>query len=432
MPKKKLTDAFVKSASSLGGKLTEYSDAQEKGLCLRITPSGVKSWTYRYRNLAGKQRRLSLGKVADVSLAQARTAVIQKRGSVATGADPAQEALAMRFVAKQEAEFETVAQLGEWYFKECEMGRHRPNGKPKRASTLKNERYVFESLIEKQFGGQSLKGVSRAQIQAFINLVADNSPSVADKCRAVFHGLCSFALRQDLIEANPCQFVSVTKLESRDRVLLDKELRTLWQYLTPPIDIPGASISVNVAQSILIAMVTLQRRSEITGMRVDEIDRENRMWTIPATRTKNGKVHLVPLSELALDLIDAVLFGRNKPSEYVFPSPVVNNAPIAANAMTRAFGRVRKALELSDVRPHDLRRTGATNLTGEGLGFQRFIVSRVLNHGGDTGGAAVVTGTYDRNEYLSEKRRALDAWAVRLQFIVSDQARSGNVVDLRR
>ena len=86
--------------------------------------------------------------------------------------------------------------------------------------------------------------------------------------------------------------------------------------------------------------------------------------------------------------------------------------------MTRAFGRVRKVLELSDVRPHDLRRTGATRLTGEELAFQRFIVSRVLNHGGDTGGAAVVTGTYDRNEYLSEKRRALDAWASRLLEIV--------------
>jgi integrase len=60
---------------------------------------------------------------------------------------------------------------------------------------------------------------------------------------------------------------------------------------------------------------------------------------------------------------------------------------------------------------HDLRRTGATMMTGEKLGIPRFIVSKILNHTGDTGGAAVTTGVYDRNEYLKEKRDALDLWS---------------------
>ncbi len=73
---------------------------------------------------------------------------------------------------------------------------------------------------------------------------------------------------------------------------------------------------------------------------------------------------------------------------------------------------------MGDIRPHDLRRTGATNLTGEELGFSRFIVSQVLNHSSDTGNGAAVTSVYDRNEYLPEKRRALDAWALQLLQIV--------------
>ena len=77
------------------------------------------------------------------------------------------------------------------------------------------------------------------------------------------------------------------------------------------------------------------------------------------------------------------------------------------------------AVGVADATAHDFRRTGATNLTGERLNFPRFIVSRVLNQISDHGGAAAVTGVYDRNQYLIEKRRALDAWARLLLEIVS-------------
>jgi len=139
----------------------------------------------------------------------------------------------------------------------------------------------------------------------------------------------------------------------------------------------------------------------------------------------------VPLSQLTLQLIQESLSLRSYDSEFVFPSPLgslANDFPIDPKAITRAFGRMRTTLDLNDMRPHDLRRTGATNLTGEHLGFQRFIVSRVLNQMGDTGGAAKVTDTYDRNEYLPEKRRALDAWAIRLLEIVEGREPAGNVV----
>jgi len=64
------------------------------------------------------------------------------------------------------------------------------------------------------------------------------------------------------------------------------------------------------------------------------------------------------------------------------------------------------------------------------LGFPRFTVSKVLNHTSDSGGAAAVTGIYDQNEYLPEKRRALEAWAMLLQGIVSGKRASDNVVGI--
>ena len=90
--------------------------------------------------------------------------------------------------------------------------------------------------------------------------------------------------------------------------------------------------------------------------------------------------------------------------------------------------RLGTAVGVSDATPHDFRRTGATAITGERIGIPRFIVSRVLNQMSDSGGAAAVTGVYDRNEYLSEKRRAIDAWAALLVEVVVNGERRTKVV----
>jgi len=71
------------------------------------------------------------------------------------------------------------------------------------------------------------------------------------------------------------------------------------------------------------------------------------------------------------------------------------------------MSRLCAEIDLTDASPHDLRRTGATNMTGERIGVPRFVVSAVLNHVSEMGG---ITQVYDRNEYLPEKRKALDAW----------------------
>ncbi|MCJ8310300.1 MAG: hypothetical protein HRU27_19630 [Rhizobiaceae bacterium] len=110
-----------------------------------------------------------------------------------------------------------------------------------------------------------------------------------------------------------------------------------------------------------------------------------------------------------MQIIDRSLDLCTKESHFIFPSSKHDDQAINPKAITRAFGRLRDFLEIKDATPHDLHRTGATHMTGEKLGFSRFLVSQVLNHSGDAGGAAAVTATYDRNEYLSEKRGTLNA-----------------------
>ena len=89
------------------------------------------------------------------------------------------------------------------------------------------------------------------------------------------------------------------------------------------------------------------------------------------------------------------------------------------------MNRIVVALGMPSATPHDLRRTGSTIITSERIGLPRFIVSQILAHAGDTGGAAAVTGMhYDLNDYLREKRAALHAWGHLLSTIVNDQSRS--------
>jgi len=428
MPKKRLTEAFVKSAKALTtdkGKVTvtEYADETTQGLALRVTPKGVKSWTYRYR-ANGIQKRLSLGKVDQVPLVDARKTAKAVIGQVASGVDPVMEKKLAKLASVENLGLRTVDQVWSLYDKECEAGRHRPKGKPKRQSTLELERYYYNGTIAPTLGAFELADLQKAHIQKFISGL---NKSAAQRCQSILQSLFTFAQRNEIVDHNPAQFITTTGIVSRDRVLSEHELRALWEAFTPPI---AKGVSLGVAYASRLAMVTLQRRGEVAEMNLQELDLEKRIWTIPASRTKNSRTHLVPLSDLAVELIEQAIECRSHTLDFVFPSPKHIDAPINPRAITRAFGRLRPMLNLKDVRPHDLRRTGATNLTSENLGFSRFIVSQVLNHTSDTGGAAAVTSTYDRNEYLVQKRRALNAWAERLQEIVENKPAQSNVVKL--
>lgn len=431
MPRVNLTDAFCRSAKAINGSLTEYSDMKERGLALRVTPGGVKSWTFRYRNQAGEQKRVSLGRLDDVPLVKARAVAAVERGGVHEGEDPSRKRKAVKTKALIASKLETVQEIGERYFIEAEAGRHRPNARKKRASTLVGERRYFNRHVVPAFGKEHLADLTRARIQAFVNDVADDhSPSAARQARVVLQGIFTFAARQELVATNPCQFVTVPRFEARERVLTDAELRSVWKAFAGVAGIEKLYIGRSVALAVMLAAVTVQRRGEVTGMRRVEINREQRLWTIPGGRTKNHRTHVVPLSDLALRLVDEAI-GSAGQSQFVFPSPRNTEKPIEPAALSHAWRRLLPHAgfgdEVPDIRPHDLRRTGATNMTGERIGIPRFTVSKVLNHTSDTGDSAAVTAVYDRNAYLAEKRRALDAWAALLLEIVEDRQRAANI-----
>lgn len=428
----KLTNDLLKNAAAEKGKRLELRDDQEPGLIFRVTDKGARTWSIRYRNAAGEQRRKQIGPYPSVSLAKAREEARKIKGTVAGGSDVVAVERLTRAEEKRKR-LSTLGGLADAYFDDAALGTHRANAKPKREGTIAEEKRIYEKLVKPEFGAEPLTSISHAAIQAFVTKQTKKAKSNGRHCRNIIRQMMSYAVRLGLIEVNPAHDIAVVMPAAKETVVVDEDLRAFWNACAQPQEVEDLALSRNMGVALRMAAVTLQRGGEVIGMAWSEIDRNARTWLIPAERMKGGKAHLVPLSDLAMRLLEEAPEGKVK-SAYVFPSPrSKDDIPMDRRAFSRAMNRIMKALELDGATPHDLRRTGATNLTSERVGIPRFIVSQVLAHSSDTGGAAAVTGKhYDLNDYLPEKRRALDAWATLLEQIVSGKARPDNVVNMAR
>ncbi len=172
--------------------------------------------------------------------------------------------------------------------------------------------------------------------------------------------------------------------------------------------------------ALKLLLVTGQRRQEIVGARWDETQNSDELWEIPADRMKNGRVHTVPLSSLALDLLSQAR-ELSEGSDWLFPSPI-SDGPLKPQTVTRALRINLAEMGLSGITPHDFRRTCATMMTK--LGISQFVVGRVLSHTDQS----ITARVYDKNDYLPQKHQALDSWAQWLKQIVSGESAADETV----
>ncbi|MDO9076802.1 MAG: site-specific integrase, partial [Brevundimonas sp.] len=168
-----------------------------------------------------------------------------------------------------------------------------------------------------------------------------------------------------------------------------------------------ARLEPEMGLAIQLLMLTLTRRNEVAGARKTEFDRTAKIWTIPSERAKAKHQHVVPLGTDALEVLE-VAWTLDPGSPYLFPSARSPGQHLDPHAITRAFARTCARRKLAVGSPHDVRRSGATALTGR-YGVSRFVVGLVLGHTPNEG--AAVTSVYDRHTYVPEKRAALELWA---------------------
>jgi len=400
----RLTQGVVNSVAA-GPSKVRLADHEVKGLFLRITPAGAKSYVLRY-SIGPKRGEAVIGDARGITLVDARKKALELLAGVALrGADPLVERAAARRAAELRAN-NTIEALLDDYLADGD--------RRKSPRTMVNERYLLRRYVLPRFGSQPLETIRRAEIIAFVQEVgAKSGATAANRAHAMLRQLLSFALQRELIEANPALSLrKIFKEESRDRVLSPAELKSLWGFLEAARAGARNGVSPSVAIALQLCLLTLQRSGEVVGAAIEEFDWEARTWAVPATRMKGRRIHIVPLSDLAADRFRQAFTASG--GRFAFLN-LSKTAPLEQPRLTRAMGRACATLAIPSAGPHDLRRTGRTFLTSERLGVSYETAERVIGH---LVGSAV-SRVYDRNEYLREKRAALEAWAFELTRIVS-------------
>lgn len=207
-------------------------------------------------------------------------------------------------------------------------------------------------------------------------------------------------------------------------------LGMLWRALTEPEPRKGIRadeifVGPQVRVALQLSMLLLQRRTEIVGIDLAELDLDQGVWRISPDRMKSGRPHQVPLPPYSIELIRKAITLSGLPSDRmsgpVFHDPCDTTKPMKSAALMRAMGRLRELIGVDDLAVHDLRRTRSTALTSERLRVSPLIRPKVLGHSSDTGGGAQVSSAhYDVNEYMVDQRSVLKGWEALLLKIVSD------------
>lgn len=379
-----LTDLELRSLKGREDGRYEVFDAKISGFAVRITPSGSKSFVVLYRQ-QGRQRRLTLGRYPVLSLADARRMALDALNGVAHGADPQQTKIDRRnrFGFAQAVES----------FLELHCTRRN------RASTATHAASTLRRHFTARWATRDIREIRRVDVHAVIDqLMRNGRPASANRALAVVRKFFNWCIERSLIESSPCSGIKMpTPKRSRDRVLDDDELAAVW-HAASETDYPYGAI-------VRLLILTAQRRHEVAGMRWSELDLDAATWSIPETRTKNGRPQHIPLSPPAVEMLKGLpQFDK----DHVFPAVGKSD-----NAFS-GFSKCKARLDAStDVRPwtlHDLRRTVATGMAR--LGVAPHVVERILNHvSGSLGGVA---GIYNRFGYLPEMREALERWAAHI------------------
>jgi integrase len=392
-----LTDAVVRSLKAAPGERLVRRDAgrgAERGLEVRVTDKGLKTWSIRYyRPSDGERVRVKLGTFPAMSIEVARKECRAVRVSLDKKQDPSIE----REKRKGADTFKTLAED----YLSIYAAKKRSQGETRRIL----EREWFPVI-----GAMKAGEVERLTITKVLEDIAvkREAPVAANRALAAVRGVYNWAVTSGRLERTP--IVKMKRLgeeEARTRFLNIDEIRALWLAL------PALPISDEVRDIVRLCLITGQRVGEVSGLPKSEVNADAKLWLLPKERAKNGVAHTIPLSDEAMEIIGPRMKGRGR---YVFPGRLSGAEPILASVPNRAIRRNLERIGIPPFTVHDLRRTVNTHMARLKIDAQTR--SRVLNHI-SAKKASVTEGVYNSHAYDLEKRQALEAWAKELITIVN-------------
>jgi integrase len=409
------------------------ADSAIRGFIVRRLDSGAASYAYRYRVKGTNQQRLiSLGIHGAITAEKARELAKKRAGEVADGKDPKGEREESRAEAKlaKVAEANTVDAILD-KFETRYSDKLRSGDQIKRAFTV---------YVRPRIGQKSIYELKRRDIVEMLDAIEDGEggedgdlggPVMADRVLAHVRKAFNWWMVQDDEFKSPIvRGMARTKPgeRKRKRTLTDDEIRDVWAAL----DLVEAPACYPAYVRNLL--LTMTRRNESSDMNVTELDGD--LWTIPAERYKNKQDHVIPMSTLALENLKTAPEPAKGINAYFLFSTATTNRPMGKTAfsgfskakaeLNRHIAKLRKAAgkpAMPRWTLHDLRRTARTLMSRAGVSDDH--AERAMGHV-----IPGVRGTYDRYEYLDEKRKAFDALSGLVALIIDPPA--DNVVRMER
>ena len=396
-----------------------YKLSTGRGFYLLVMPTGGKLWRYDYR-LNGKRKTAALGSFPDVSLKDAAEKQAACRKLIEQGIDPVAEKSRGKREAEQAAKpsaptFRAVAQ--EWLkIKKDEWA----------ASNLKKKEWLL-SLLYKGMGDKSVSEIAPADILAVLRLVeADGHNVTARKLAETAGQVCRYARTCGYALFNPADGLKeiLRPVQTTHHASLTNPAEV--GFLLRCIDEYQGGLSMIYALKILPYLAL--RSTELRGARWEEIDLDNALWVVPASRKDRAKdgggmktrvAHEVPLPRQVVELF-RTLKKYQEPGPLCFPGRQSATQPISDMGLLNALRRMGFAKGQMTV--HGFRGTFSTLLNERKLewGFDGDIIEAQLAHKeGDK-----VRVAYNHASYLEQRRALLQRWADYLDELRDSAGRS--------
>lgn len=386
-------------------------DSETRGFGCKITPAGKRVYILQYR-MGGRgaaTKRYTIGQHGPWTPDAAEKEAKRLLMLVAQGKDPADDKRERQRLAT-DLTFNAVADR----FEELEV----PKRWPKSGDFVKA---TLRLHLRPKFGKRSLPSLTGREILAHLDDL-DGGPALRRNTYAVVLRLMRWAKGRGDIDSNPLDGIEAPKpVASRDRVLSDAELKLVW--------IASEELGGVFCALVRLLLLTGQRRDEVAGLDWRELDRERKEWLLPASRAKNGREHLIPLSAPVTALLDGLAGGETWPRKGFILTTDAGKTRVSgfSKAKRKLDGEIADLIE-DDAPPvalwrfHDLRRSFATGLQRLRIPGDWIEAAQNRRKGG-------VAGVYQRYEFADEKREAFDTWGAHVAGLIAPKA---NVVPLVR
>lgn len=381
MPTNKLTDSQCKAAKP---REKAYKLFDGDGLHLLVTPAGGKIWRLAYR-LDGKPKTKSYGPYPEVSLAGARELRDNDKRTLHAGDDP----MAARKAGKPKKTL---------LFKDaCPM--YWATRQDLSDSYLHNITRALDRHLYPGLGNLDVREINRSLLlKELLKMDAKGLFNYVRKTRIWVSEMYDWLVENEKAEINPAALIDPRKAFGHKDVehfpaLELNEIPSFWKRLNAENDIQ----SVMACKLLAYTWVrTNELRSCIPGKEID-----GDLWRIPRGTMKNRKPHLVPLPRQAVEIINQLL-ARRHGEKYLVEAEHTTERPMSENTILALINRIGYKGRMTG---HGWRTVGSTWANENG--YNRDAIERQLSHvPGDR-----TRASYNRAEYLDERRQMLQDWA---------------------